>query len=51
MIDGPCFTLLVYLCPQACAGDGFHNVPQGHYAVDPRHLVLLKGFQLQGEPC
>ena len=21
----------------------------GHYAVDPRHLILLKGYQLQGK--
>ncbi|XP_059150868.1 mediator of RNA polymerase II transcription subunit 25-like isoform X6 [Physella acuta] len=32
---------------EACAGDNFHNLPQAHYAIDPRHLVLLKGFQLQ----
>uniref|UniRef100_A0A0B6Z7U0 Mediator of RNA polymerase II transcription subunit 25 n=1 Tax=Arion vulgaris TaxID=1028688 RepID=A0A0B6Z7U0_9EUPU len=32
---------------EACAGDNVYNHPQIHYAVDPRHLVLLKGYQLQ----
>ncbi|CAG5119269.1 unnamed protein product, partial [Candidula unifasciata] len=31
---------------EACAGDSFYSHPQAHYAVDPRHMVLLKGYQL-----